>query len=254
MISCALDGSKYEISLKPCYQYQPPKFDVKIVLELINSTGRVLNRWKPIHSQDFLVPTNEKYGCPPKIFTADLSSLKNYVKGQEKLKVKAIIFTRDPEKPFNPLPETISMMNSSKELFNDRENGDVTIKASDGHEIRVHKFPLIMRSKTFKTMFEIDMTEKQTGIVEIKDFDSTVLNELFRFIYYNEVEGIGDVYDELLRAAKRYEIGGISEMCERYIIQNFESFESKEMLELLKLADYYDMEELSQFIVSIFFA
>lgn len=169
----------------------------------------------------------------------------------DKWNFRAIAFTRAATEAKILQTPVQFVLDNYQKLFMDKESsGDVTIKASDGIELHVHKLILASQSSVFNTMFNIDMTEKSSAVVEIKDFDSKVLTELFRFMYCGEVETNEEINCEILRAAKRYEIDGLPKICENFIIENFKGVE---IWEALEVAHVFNLEELFTFIGSIFF-
>lgn len=171
-----------------------------------------------------------------------------------KVNLRILIFTIKEENviSINQIPESLSMMlRSLKKLYEAKRHTDITVKCSDGIELELHKFPLVIRSAVFDSMFSIDMTEKQRGVVEIKDFDSNVMNEVFRFIYCNEVHLTEEIVGDVLHAAKRYEIAELPEICAKYIIDNFEGVD---IWGFLQYSHVYELMELFRFIAGIFYA
>lgn len=177
------------------------------------------------------------------------------------LVIKVNVFTRQPEVMRNDLAEKrgesssnskfCKMLEDLKEMFDTKKGSDVIIEAIDGVKLEAHKAFLMARSSTFDKMFGTEMTEKETGNVIVKDFDSIVLTELLRFIYYNEVEGMEDVDTDLFKAAMRYEVKELPEMCLQSIVENIHK---KNILEVIELADIYGLNELFQSSVNIFMA
>lgn len=199
--------------------------------------GKVMKRNKPILLQRDRMKLAE--------FKLTLSKLKPAFR-----RIQVTIFTRDTELPSRPIQGTKSMMSDYKKLFERRESADARVKSSDGAILCVHKLILATRSSVFRTMFDIDMTERETSCVEIKDFDSKVLFELFRFIYCGEVEINEEINLELLRAAKRYEVSELPQLCEKFIIEHFSGVD---IWFLLGVAHTFDLQQLFEFLATIFF-
>lgn len=173
--------------------------DMRIILDIVGFDGNILHRMKREITAAELAK-KEFDGSSGSYLTKSIIET-------QKLKIQAdwpryflrmIIFSRMArELSISSLPDLPLMRNfksgstlltNFKQLFSDEESADVTVKASDGVELRVHKLILTTQSTVFKTMFNIEMTEKERSVVEIKDFDSKVLKELFRFMYCGEVE------------------------------------------------------------------
>lgn len=63
------------------------------------------------------------------------------------------------------------------------------------------------------------MKEANKGVVNIPDFDSIVMKELLRFIYYNDVEDLTSVAHKLIYAAEKYQLEELKELCIDEIIK-----------------------------------
>lgn len=212
--------------------------DTMVVFELVDhDDGRVIYRQKPIvvHG-DRLKSANVEYPVSNEMKISHC--------------VQTTFFTRDAELPSKPIEGSKSLLQDFKKLFEHRESADARVKASDGAILCVHKLILATRSSVFRTMFDIEMTEKETSFAEIKDFDSTVLLELFRFMYCGEVETNEEINLELLRAAKRYEISELPQICENFIIEHSSGVD---IWFLLGFAHTFDLQQLFEFLATIFF-
>lgn len=173
-----------------------------------------------------------------------------------RLNIKIVVFTMDMddivddlESKESGMSSLISLMNDYKQIFVSGDNSDLLVRTSDGNVLKLHKFPLITRSNTFNRMFNSDMSENESGVLEIKDFDSVVLTELFRFIYYNHVENLGDIDMELYKAAEKYLMQELKEKCLQSI---FETIMKKDIIEVLEFADFHGKKSLFEYGASIF--
>lgn len=92
--------------------------------------------------------------------------------------------------------------------------GDLTVISADEKKLRVSKGILAGRSPVFKALFDTDVIGKCQDVLKIQDFNYKILFELFRFIYCAKVNGIEDIFIELLRAAEKYNIQGLKSLCE----------------------------------------
>lgn len=108
-----------------------------------------------------------------------------------------------------------SIRQSIKSLYrNDDTLADITLKCA-GKEFKAHKVILASQSPVFRKMFEIDMKEKRSDIVEISDLTPEVLSNLLSFIYAGTCPNIRTVAMELLNAANKYQIPSLMIMCEK---------------------------------------
>jgi len=94
-----------------------------------------------------------------------------------------------------------------------QETGDVSLFC-EGKLLKAHKLILGSRSAVFKTMFEVDMVESNTGEVTIKGAEFTILKKLIRFIYCAklEEESTGDLM-KLMEIANRYQVDSLVDDC-----------------------------------------
>lgn len=207
-----------------------------VIYELVGSDGEVLNRWEPI-----VTPAIEAHKSVIIPITESIKAACH---------IQAIILTRDAELPKKQALGSTFLMHDFSKLFENRELADVTVRGSDGVALDVHKLILTTRSSVFNTMFNIDMTENATSLIEIKDFNSKVLHQLFRFMYCGEVDTNEEINLELLRAAKRYEIGCLAEICENFIIENFRGVN---IWLFLEIAHKYELQKLFEVVATIFF-
>jgi len=98
-------------------------------------------------------------------------------------------------------------------LFTSQEYSDVKVKCGE-KEFNCHKIILSSRSPVFKTMLELDMKEKQTGRIEIKDMNLEVFEDLLKYIYTSEAPNIDDHTLDLFSAADLYQLEDLKKLCE----------------------------------------
>lgn len=221
-------------------------FDLQVIFELVEiRTGKIVHRKKPL----IILAAESKSSANSR--DIDRSIMNKCLELEFQWQI--IIFTRDAVRKNNSCssPPDRVMLTNWKNLFINREStADVIVKASDGVAIRVHKFVLTTQSPVFRTMFNTNMNEKKNSLVKIEDFTSKVLTELIKFMYCGEAETSADINAELLRAAKRYEITGLYEICENSIIENFDRVDIWPMLEI---SHTFNMQKLFEFVASIFY-
>lgn len=100
-------------------------------------------------------------------------------------------------------------------MFITEDFKDCELHTSDGIVLKCHKPILAARSPVFEAMFASGMNE-----VKIKDFDSKTIDQLLRFAYCLDVEGLDIIAGDLILAAEEYEIKELKEMCVNSLIVN----------------------------------
>jgi len=117
------------------------------------------------------------------------------------------IKTSEPEQGlalyFSP-PNTLHHDISS--LLQTGLHSDVTI-ICEGQDIKAHKNILSLRSPVFRAMFAHEMKENKDSIIDIKDFDKTVILLLLEYIYTGELKSKISYWDQgvgLFSAADKY--------------------------------------------------
>ncbi|KAF8786932.1 speckle-type POZ protein-like [Argiope bruennichi] len=139
-------------------------------------------------------------------------------------------------KPFS------TMKNDFKLLFQEQKLCDITLKTAS-KTFKAHKAVLSCRSPVFKAMFECDIVENSSGIVNISDIDSKILEQMLFFMYADQIEDTMDPRSvmKLYCAADKYQIHTLKECCYP-ILKSLISAEH--VCELLPLAYKYHDETL----------
>lgn len=89
----------------------------------------------------------------------------------------------------------------------------MTLQVKD-REFRAHKAVLIARSSVFATMFQHDMTEKQTGIINIPDCDPESFEDFLKYIYSGKLENLAFRHAfPLYKTADKYDIQELKMFC-----------------------------------------
>ena len=78
---------------------------------------------------------------------------------------------------------------------------------------KIHKVILASASEVFKKMFEIEMQEKKTGVVNITDVDPEVMSDLLSYIYTGSAPNVKSHTKELLVAADKYGMKNLVFIC-----------------------------------------
>ncbi|GIY76695.1 speckle-type POZ protein B [Caerostris darwini] len=127
-----------------------------------------------------------------------------------------------------------SLNNDLLHLYADKKLCDVTLTAGN-KEFRAHKIILSSRSPVFESMFQNDMLEKNTGIVNVADMDSEILSMLLEFVYSDTFVGKDmDTAIKLYLAADKYQILSLREDCSSFMKSNLTV---RNVCELLIFAD-----------------
>ena len=108
------------------------------------------------------------------------------------------------------------------QLYGEKEFVDLKIicneKTLDGH-----KAVLSCRSEVFKTIIRNKtLTEKQAKVMEISenDFNSETMEQVLFYFYHGNVQDIKMINTDLLRAADKFEVIGLLEVCAKYLDSN----------------------------------
>lgn len=102
-------------------------------------------------------------------------------------------------------------------LLSDEESKDVSFKFGT-EELTAHKLILAARSPVFKRMFEVDMKEKCTSVIEISDATSTAFKSFLKFIYSGHYDK-RELSPELLYLGEKYEINDLKEMAAKGMLE-----------------------------------
>lgn len=133
--------------------------------------------------------------------------------------------------------QSLSLESLSKDLIqllDNKEHSDAVLTCGDS-SFPVHKNILATRSDVFAAMFRHDMEEKNTGVVDIEDMDSSVLEQFVKYLYSGKVEEISvDKCIQLYQVADKYAVQSLKDFCASFISENL----SKDVVcRILLLAD-----------------
>jgi len=140
----------------------------------------------------------------------------------------------------NPVPKCNLSDDFSKML----ESGyfsDVTLYV-EGKPVLAHRNILSARSRVFKAMFEHQLTESNTGEVQIEDMEFSTVKLMLEFIYTgNTPELTTETAMNLLSAADRYELERLKVICEEYLCKHLDE---DNCLDVLVLSDLHCSDKL----------
>ena len=95
-------------------------------------------------------------------------------------------------------------------------------------------------------MFNNEMKEKKTKEIQIEEIDPSIVQEMLKFIYtgkcsINDKDADPMLTSELLKAAHRYQVDILTEMCGDELVSTLNPGNA---LELLELADMFRVQGL----------
>lgn len=122
------------------------------------------------------------------------------------------------------------------EIYENKLHADVTLVA-DGQEFLGHKCILASRSKVFAAMFEHQMQENQTNIVNITNINADVLKEMLQYIYTGKVSDLNKMAIDLYAASDQYDLKYLQNMCE---VEMSKNITVENAVEILLTADLYN--------------
>lgn len=107
----------------------------------------------------------------------------------------------------------------------------ITLIGADG-SATVRERLLRARSEALEAMFEHDSKEKQTGQIELKDFDSKILSAFAHFLEKGEVKDGKDTALGLILLSDKYDIQYMKEAAELFIKKNIKEMDQDEVLDI----------------------
>ena len=129
--------------------------------------------------------------------------------------------------------DVLPLYRGLKSLLDNEMFVDVTLKCEE-REFKAHKAVLASQSPVFKSMFETDMKEKKSSVIEITDTDPEVVSGMLTYLYTYSVPNL---VEELLIIANKYQIAELHELCEVRLIDNLTV---NNVVDLLILADMHN--------------
>jgi len=149
-----------------------------------------------------------------------------------------------PDEKVAPIDNCMKQMSDQfrKNLW-DKRFSDVKI-VTGSEEFPCHRNILSWRSPVFEAMFQSDMIENTSRIVEIKDIKPEVICEMLHFIYTGATskdDVMEEIGKDLLGAADQYQLDLLKNKCEEKLCSSLEISNS---IELLVLADLHRASKL----------
>ncbi|XVE50922.1 hypothetical protein DITRI_Ditri01bG0202200 [Diplodiscus trichospermus] len=118
---------------------------------------------------------------------------------------------------------------------------DITINASNG-SIGAHRAVLAARSPVFRSMFSHNLQEKELSTINISDMSIEACQAFLSYIYGNIKHEKFLIHRlALLRAADKYDISDLKEVCHESLL---EDIDTRNVLERLQNAALYQLPKL----------
>ncbi|XP_042903335.2 TD and POZ domain-containing protein 4 [Parasteatoda tepidariorum] len=127
-------------------------------------------------------------------------------------------------------------------MYEDKKHSDVKLR-SNNEIMQVHKCLLSARSSVFSAMFDHDMVENQTGIVDIFDVDNETLRALMEFLYTDTIN-ITD-YDQTLKlilVADKYEVNILKDECSKLLMSKLSPHNACEVISVAEMIHQKDLK------------
>ncbi|XP_033221404.1 leucine-zipper-like transcriptional regulator 1 homolog [Belonocnema kinseyi] len=127
-------------------------------------------------------------------------------------------------------------------FFNSETLSDIEIHVGE-KKYRSHKLILAARSPVFRGMLMSNMKEALSNFVEIKDMSADVFEELLRHMYTGKVENLQNLGLEILKAADKYDLDHLKNVCEEFINKRLTH---ENVVNIVKIADTHNANFLKE--------
>ncbi|CAL8112761.1 unnamed protein product [Orchesella dallaii] len=153
------------------------------------------------------------------------------------------------QKCFHPDKALHDLREKMETLLVEGIQSDTVITSGDNKSYNVHRAILAANSEIFKTMFEIDMSESNTGKVATpENISGKMLESILKYIYARNCK---DLYDcpksttDILVAAHGYDMHDLMKNCEESLLSmQVEAFTLGSVLTTFQIANLLDMPAL----------
>lgn len=100
------------------------------------------------------------------------------------------------------------LLNTFKEMLEGEAFADLKIETFDGKILTAHKHILAARSSAFK----VKLADIEENILKVPE-DSSIMKQVLRFVYHQEVENLNEIARDLVFAAENYELKELKKLC-----------------------------------------
>ncbi|KAL3840014.1 hypothetical protein ACJIZ3_024605 [Penstemon smallii] len=216
------------------------------VITAMKHATRYLSVFRPekvgIHER--LLRTSDDFACP-----VDITFPGRFVIDVEFLDLKICPLNGGEGSsiwPSDGVMQQLATQNSLKALsrmLDESIHVDVTINTTDG-TLQAHKAILSASSPVFHSMFQHNLKEKESSIIEIEDMTSESCMALLSYLYGKiNQEDFWKHRLSLLGAANKYDIVNLKDACEESLL---EDINSGNVLERLQEAWLYQLDKLKK--------
>ena len=114
------------------------------------------------------------------------------------------------------------LLKDLESAFSQKEFTDVQIQCGE-KVFDCHQFMLSARSPVFRAMFQAEMKEKKTEMVNVKDVDPDVFSEMLTFIYTGKCPNLDNlIARSLLASADKYQMELLKTICVEKLCENID--------------------------------
>ena len=233
---CSKSVSLYLQSLSDIDAYVGTSFAV------VNSEDEAVNN----DGHSYYLFQNDNIGSPQFIEHDYLFNNKEDLIPQDKFTVRCELFLDKSEEYYEKIEKgKVEDFEDFGMLFNNEKLSDVTILVSDDErKFYAHKHVLAKKQEVFAAMFKYDTIESKNNSVNIQDVQYEAMEEMLRYIYTGEIFNIADSTRlDLIKAADKYQILDLKEMCEKDIVK---TLSDENALKILAVADQSNATTLKE--------
>lgn len=124
---------------------------------------------------------------------------------------------------------------------------DVQLKCGD-HTFPAHKAILAARSDVFSAMFQCEMKESESGLINIEDIDASVMEVFLKYLYSGSIPDTltGDMLLKLFSAGDKYLVYPLLKNCFSFMAKNLTV---QNCLDFLTVVEIHGHAELKSVII-----
>ena len=179
---------------------------------------------------------------PLRLFYEDIDFYKYVFNDTVTIKVEGDLFFVDDASSNDTVLPPANLHEDMNNLYKNEVLTDTIIKCGD-KEFKVHRVILAMQSPVFRAMFEADMKEKQSGVIEVSDSTPEAMSDLVAYLYAGTAPNLKTLASELLDMAEKYQIPRLLTMCR---IELARKIKNTNVVETLILADLHGKSALKK--------
>ena len=177
---------------------------------ILNENQEVVHSTDELEDRYFLVNDNK-----PIWVVNDVDRInyrKYFFNGKLTIQVEADLFFFADTMQFDSLPSD-EVSKGIYSLYKEEVLTDTIIKCQD-KEFKVHRVILASQSSVIRAMFEVDMKEKQSGVIEVSDITPEAMSDLVTYLYTGTAPNLKTLASELLEVADKYQLPRLLSTCE----------------------------------------